>query len=150
MLPILHFASDNQLQSSVGLDNQIGKLTASHRESSLESHCRRRSRHSGTATVPVSCGEPNVPLSMYKTRSCLCGRDSCKILLQDSRASQYMSSPKTPTTALELTLCYASLVPPYQALFLLCFERAWYAITRDPRHDLIGRGQCTDPSFDLQ
>ena len=27
-------------------------------------------------------------------------------------------------------------------LFNLCFERAWYAITRD----LIGRGHCTEPS----
>ena len=43
------------------------------------------SRSCGTATVPVSCGEPNVPLSMYKNRSCLNMRSG---FLQDSRASQ--------------------------------------------------------------
>ena len=33
---------------------------------------------------------------------------------------------------------------PPGPLFNFCFERAWYAITRDPRHDLIGHGHCTD------
>ena len=40
-----------------------------------------------------------------------------------------------------------SLVPPRP----LCFQRAWYATTRDPRstqprHAFIGRGQCTKPT----
>ena len=41
----------------------------------------------GPATVPVSCGEPNVPLCLYKTRSCLRCRHPCKILEQAKQKS---------------------------------------------------------------